>query len=418
MPGPRLVIKEPAVPVLPLRRNRDFKLLWSGQVLSVLGAQISAIAFPLLVLALTHSPAKAGIVGFAEMLPMGLLMLPAGALVDRWDRKRVMVVADSARCVALASIVLALAVDSVSFAQIVAVALVDGIAAAFFSVGERSALRQVVADEQLEAAMVRNQAREFGALLGGQPLGGVLFGLGRLVPFLFDAVSYLVSVVSLLLIRTPFQGERTARRTRLSADVREGLRWFWRQPFVRTTSLISMGNDFVLNSLYLVVIVLARERGASATLVGAMFVFLGAGGIAGTLMASRLVRRLSTRAIVVASQWLVVVLTPLLFLPGEVTPGVVFGAMFLLHPTWSATVSSYRLRAAPDGLQGRVQSISGMLSFVTRSVGYLGAGILLQAAGSTPTVLALLGVAVVVAVAAAASRSVRAGSRSHPPART
>src|SRR5439155_671489 len=127
MPGPRLVIKEPAVPVLPLRRNRDFKLLWSGQVLSVSGAQI------------------------------------------------------------------------------VAVALVDGIGAAFFSVGERSALRRVVADEQLEAAMVRNQAREFGALLGGQPLGGVLFGLGRLVPFLFDAVSYLVSVVSLLLIRTPFQ---------------------------------------------------------------------------------------------------------------------------------------------------------------------------------------------------------------------
>jgi len=168
------VINEPVVPVLPLRRNRDFNLLWSGQVLSVLGAQISAIAFPLLVLALTHSPAKAGIVGFAEMLPMGLLMLPAGALVDRWDRKRVMVVADSARCVALASIVLALAVDSVSFAQIVAVALVDGIGAAFFSVGERSALRQVVADEQLEAAMVRNQAREFGALLGGQPLGGVL----------------------------------------------------------------------------------------------------------------------------------------------------------------------------------------------------------------------------------------------------
>ena len=71
-------------------------------------------------------------------------------------------------------------------------------------------------------------------------------------------------------------------------------------------------------------------------------------------------------------------------LPGEVTPGVVFGAMFLLHPTWSATVSTYRLRAAPDELRGRVTSISGMLSFVTRSFGYLGAGILLQAAGSTP----------------------------------
>jgi predicted MFS family arabinose efflux permease len=402
------VTKEPTAPALPLRRNRDFNLLWSGQVLSVLGAQISAIAFPLLVLALTHSPAKAGIVGFAEMLPMGLLMLPAGALVDRWDRKRVMVVADSARCVALASIVLALAFDALSFAQIVVVALVDGIGASFFTVGERSALRQVVSDDQLEAAMVRNQAREYGALLAGQPLGGVLFGLGRFVPFLFDAVSYFVSVVTLLLVRTPFQGERTpSGRTHLLEEVRDGLRWFWRQPFVRTTSLLSMGNDFVLNSLYLVVIVLARERGASSALIGAMFVFLGVGGVLGTLLASWFVRRLRMRAIVVASQWLVVALAPLLFLPGELTPGVVFGAMFLLHPAWSATVSTYRLRVAPEEMQGRVTSISGMLSFVTRSLGYLGAGLLLQASGSTTTLLALLGVAIVVAVAAATSGTVR-----------
>jgi MFS family permease len=392
----------------PLRRNRDFNLLWGGQVLSALGAEVSAIAFPLLVLALTHSPARAGIAGFAEMVPMGVLRLPAGALVDRWDRKRTMVLADAARCLALTSVAVALAVDSVSFAQIVVVALVDGTGAAFFSVAERAALRNVVPDRQLEAAMVRNQAREFGALLGGQPLGGVLFGLGRLVPFLFDAASYLVSVISLLLVRTPFQADREARRARLLADVREGLRWFWRQPFVRTTSLLSMGNDLVLNSLYLVVIVLARERGASAALVGAMFVFLGVGGIVGTLLASRLVRLLSVRAIVVASQWLVVVLMPFLFVPGELTPGIVFGAMFLLHPTWSATVSTFRLRAAPDELQGRVTSISGTLSFVTRSLGYLGAGILLQAFGSTPTAWALLGCALVVALAASASRAVRA----------
>jgi len=239
------------------------------------------------------------------------------------------------------------------------------------------------------------------------------------VPFLFDAVSYFVSVATLLLIRTPFQGERTpGARPQLLKDVRDGLRWFWRQPFVRTTSLLSMGNDFVLNSLYLVVIVLARERGASSALIGAMFVFLGVGGILGTVLASWFVQRLSTRAIVVASQWLVVALAPLLFLPGELTPGVVFGAMFLLHPAWSATVSTYRLRVSPEEMQGRVTSISGMLSFVTRSLGYLGAGLVLQASGSTPTLLALLGVAIVVALAAAASGSIREGSRSRPRART
>jgi hypothetical protein len=103
----------------PLRRNRDFNLLWTGQVVSDLGGRVSGIAFPLLVLALTGSPARAGIVGFAGSLPLLLLTLPAGAYVDRWDRKRVMVVADSVRCIALASIAVALALDALTFTQIV-----------------------------------------------------------------------------------------------------------------------------------------------------------------------------------------------------------------------------------------------------------------------------------------------------------
>jgi MFS family permease len=399
-------VSEPPPPIA-LRHNRDFTLLWVGQVLSMLGFQVTGIAFPLLVLALTHSPARAGIAGFAEILPMGLLMLPAGALVDRWDRKRVMLAADGARLLALASVVVAIAIDSISFWQIVLVAVVEGVGLAFFSVGERSALRYVVPDSQLEAAMVRNQAREFTALLAGLPLGGVLFGVARIVPFVFDAVSYVVSISTLSLIRVPFQASRARERIRLRAAVGDGLRWFWRQPFVRTTSVLSMGNDFVLNSLYLVVIVLARERGASSALVGGMLVFVGVGGVLGSALASPLVNRVSVRAVVVASQVLVVALIPLLFVPGKVTPGIVYGAMFLLHPAWSATVSTYRLRAAPDELQGRVQSISGMLSFVTRSVGYLGAGIVLEAAGTTSTVWAFLGVAVVVALASVASRSVQ-----------
>src|SRR5712692_434042 len=96
---------------LPLRRNRDFNLLWSGQVISDLGGRISGIAFPLLVLATTGSPAKAGIVAAAGSLPLLVLTIPAGALVDRWNRKWVMIVTDSARCLALTSIVVALGLD-------------------------------------------------------------------------------------------------------------------------------------------------------------------------------------------------------------------------------------------------------------------------------------------------------------------
>ena len=89
---------------IPLRRNRDFILLWSGQVVSTLGSEVSGLAFPLLVLSLTGSPAQAGIVGFARGLPYLLVYLPAGALVDRWNRKHVMLAADAGRALAIGSV--------------------------------------------------------------------------------------------------------------------------------------------------------------------------------------------------------------------------------------------------------------------------------------------------------------------------
>lgn len=361
----------------------------------------------MLVLARTHSPAKAGIAEFGSALPILLFTLPAGALVDRWDRKRLMVAWDAIRCVAYASLVAAIAFGHVWFGHLLAVVFLDGCGYVFFAVAERSALRHVVPDEQLPDALARNQGREFAALLAGQPLGGVLFALGRLVPFLFDAVSYLLSVGTLLLIRVRFQQERAAPPRHLVREVREGLAWFWRQPFVRTTSLLVMGSDFTLNALFLVVIVLARERGASPALIGAMFGFLGVGGVLGSLVAGRLSRVLPPRVVIGATMVAKAVLVPLLFLPGTITPGIVYGAMFVLHPTWFAVVMAYRIRLTPDELIGRVQSVATLLSLGPVPFAFLLVGFLLQSFGTTPTVLVFVGVMSVVAVAAVVSPAIR-----------
>src|SRR5580700_11770055 len=96
--------ESPARQPAPLRRNRDFQLLWGGQAVSLLGSQTSRIAYPLLVLAMTGSPAKAGIAGFAAMLGYLLFPLPAGALADRYDRKRMMIACDAVRLAAVGSI--------------------------------------------------------------------------------------------------------------------------------------------------------------------------------------------------------------------------------------------------------------------------------------------------------------------------
>jgi predicted MFS family arabinose efflux permease len=365
---------------------------------------------PLLVLAATHSPAKAGIAEFAAALPILVLTLPAGALIDRWNRKRLLIVCDTIRAVAYASLATAIATGHVWFSHILAVVAIDGCGFVFFGVAERSAVKYVVHDDQLPDAVARNQARQYAALLGGQPLGGVLYSLGRAVPFLFDAVSYAVSVASLSLVRAQLQGERTAERRRLLHEVREGVVWFWRQPFVRTTSFLVMGSDFSLNALYLVVIVLARERGASPALVGAMFGLMGVSGIAGSIIAPRLIRLLSTRAVVGATMTAEALLLPLLFLPGEVTPGIVYAGMFLLHPAWGSVVMAYRLRVVPDALVGRMQSVATLLALGPVPLGFLGIGFALEAFGTTPTVLALVGLMAVVATTALTSQAVRSAS--------
>ena len=120
----------------PLRRNRQFLLLWSGQTVSTVGNRISNLAYPLLVLTLTGSAAQAGVVGFALALPAPLWYLPAGALVDRWDPKRVMIVADAARAAAVASLVVAVLAGRSSLPHLVLVAFVEGTGAVFFQLAE------------------------------------------------------------------------------------------------------------------------------------------------------------------------------------------------------------------------------------------------------------------------------------------
>src|SRR5512147_2405277 len=109
-----------------LWRNQAYMLLWSGQVVSAVGTQVSDLALPLLVLYLTGSPAQAGLVGAMSALPYVVFCLPAGALVDRWDRKRTMILCDTIRALSLGSLPLAYALGFLSLLQIYLVALIEG----------------------------------------------------------------------------------------------------------------------------------------------------------------------------------------------------------------------------------------------------------------------------------------------------
>src|SRR3954451_23547919 len=155
----------------PLWRNRDFSLLWSRQVISTVGTRITSVAYPLLVLLLTGSPALAGVVGVAQTLPFLLLYLPRGGWAGRWDRRRTMIACELGRAVALGSVALTAVlggVHAVGIAQLAAVAFVEGCLFVLFDLAERAALPRLVPPAQVPTAVAWNQARTQGADLVGQ----------------------------------------------------------------------------------------------------------------------------------------------------------------------------------------------------------------------------------------------------------
>lgn len=401
---------EAAEPV-PLRHNRDFQLLWSGQVVSVLGSQISKIAYPLLVLAMTGSPAKAGIAGFAAMLGYLLFPLPAGALADRLDRKRMMIGCDAIRLAAVASVAVAGFAAHVSYVQVLMASFIEGSASVFFSLAQRAALPMIVHGSQRSTAVGQNEARNYGAQLAGPALGGLLFGLSQAAPFAADAFTYLASLLTLPLIKSPMQQPVAGDRGGMLAEVRGGLAWTWREPFLRYSSFFAGGVNVLMQVLTLGLIVLARHDGASVAETGIIVACSGAGGLAGAFIAPWISGKLPAGLTITGCMWLWSVLLGLLVAirdPLWLCP--VVGVIGFIGPAWNVSAQTYRMRITPNEMLGRTSSMAVQIAWGTIPLGSLLAGFGLQAF-SPSVVLGMVaaGMAIIALTATLTSPIRRAG---------
>jgi MFS family permease len=391
--------------------NRDFTRLWLGEAVSVFGTRVASVAFPLLVLAMGGSAADAGLASFFRLLPYFVLSLPVGVLVDRIDRRRLMLSADGLGVAAVGSLALTLAIGYEALPSVFLAAFADGAAALAFRTAEVGALPHLVARDRLPDAVALNQSREFAAALAGPPVGGVLFGVGRAVPFFADACSYVVSALAVASIRRPFQRPRAAAVAGTFEQVRAGLAWVWWEPFLRTSVLLVAAANLATNALSLTVILVAKNKGASSALIGAMLALVAAGGLAGAAAAPRLRNLVSRRAIVVGYPWIgVVVLVALTTLPPPLALGALFGAWVFFGPLWDAIVVGYRLTIVPDELQGRVESVSSLIAFGGAALGPLTAGVAFAAFGARTTIGLIAAWTLAVAVTGTLSRSLRFGS--------
>lgn len=265
--------------LVPLRRNGNFRLLWIGQVLSDTGSEAGYIAYPLLILALTGSAAIAGVVGTVTALVQLALGLPGGALADRLDRRLTMIACDVIRAVLLAALTVLVLVHLVTWPVVLAVAVVERGASVLFDPASAAALPGIVADQQLEEAWAATEARSYAASLAGPALGGFLFGLGRALPFLGDAVSYLVSAGTVSRIRGQFRARQAARSAGLWREAAEGIRLVWRTPLLRAVILQAPLVNFAFAGVLFSITVALREHGTAPGAIGLAQAGIMAGGL-------------------------------------------------------------------------------------------------------------------------------------------
>jgi MFS family permease len=383
---------------LPLRRNRDFVLLETGRLLSTAGTQSTTIAYPLLVLAVTHSPAKAGVVTFARLFPYALFGLVAGVAADRVNRKLLMIAADGVRALAIATLATTILLHRLAFWEIPVVAFVEGAGAVFFSAAAAGALRSVVPARQLPAAVGAQQARASTVRLAGPPLGGALFGLGRAVPFLADAVSYAFSIVSLLAMRTPFQEQREVDTSPLRAQIAEGVRFLWSRPFLRTCALIYGIGNFAMPGLLLVVVVAGTRQGLSGGEVGLLVATLGASTLTGSLLSPLFRRRFSMRTILLLELWTWLATAAFVVWPNVYVLAVAILPFGIAAPVTDSVVNGYRVAVTPDRLLGRVESVRTSIALLIAPLGPLLAGFLLGSVSlrTTGAVFTACGIALAV----------------------
>lgn len=397
----------------PLRRNRDFLLLWTGAGLSQFGVRAAVSAYPLLMLWYTGSPASAGLVGSAALLPQLFLLLPAGALVDRWDRRRLMVVCDAVGLASMGSLAVALWFGMLSVPHVMAAAFLEGAAVIFYKLAERAAVRHVVHEDHLSAALSQNEARGQAAGLLGQPTGAVLFQAFRWLPFGVAALTHLFALVTLLLIPKSFQDAREAQERRsVRAEIGEGIAWVWRQRFMRVAIVIVGGSNLLFQVLNLALVLIVKEGGYPPAYMAVIGVIEGVGGIAGALTASWFMKRLPLPALLIGALMVWAGLMAGIALTGS---PVVLGAL-CAGTSWAGALLNvaagvHQVRITPDEMQGRAMSVFGLFGSGMNSLGALAGGFLLAVVGTYWSVLAAAAGMALLALAAFAAPAVRGMGR-------
>jgi predicted MFS family arabinose efflux permease len=372
-----------------LIRQRDFQLLWFGETVSKGGSAATVVALPLVAVSSLHVDVfTIGVLEAATWLPWVLIGLPAGAWVDRFARRPVMLTCNVVSALLFASVPVAAWLGLLGVAQLLTVAFCAGIAKVFFRTAYQAYLPTVVGPDHLPEGNAKMQGSGSAAEVAGPGIAGAMAqAFGAVTALLADAITFLVSSICLLGIRAKESPNEDPRRTAgLISRIGAGLRYVARDPYLRTLALYGAAGNLTLVAVQtLLVVFLIRVVGVPSGVAGLLMASMGLGGVFGALFTKRVIRRFGTaRGMLLFS----ISTTPFGLLLPLTEKGVrlalfVLGAAVLAAGIVAGSIiaSSFRQSYCPGHLLGRVSAVVSFLVFGAMPVGALIGGAMGSALG-------------------------------------
>ena len=373
--------------------GRDFRWLLASSWTSNVGDGVALAAAPLLIASMTSSPLLVASGAILQFLPWLIFGLHAGAIADRFDRRRLVMVANAARAVVLAALCVFLVTGTANIGIVLAVAFLYGTAEVFVDTAGSTLLPMLVKPADLGIGNARLQAGYLVAnQFAGPPLGAFLFAAGSAWPFLVEVLCVTLAIVLISrMARTPVPPREaaadgdSASRSPVHTDIAEGLRWLWRNPPVRMLVIIILVFNVTWAAPWGVLVLYATEHLQMGAIgYGALTTASAAGGILATVSFGWLERHVSFATLmrVVLSLEVLMHLAFALTTTGWVALVimVVFGAYAFVWATISTTV---RQRLVPAELQGRVSSVNMVGVFAGLVIGQALGGVIAQLWGLT-----------------------------------
>ncbi len=391
---PVLPTEATAEPERPLRRRippmgSRYWRVWCATTASNLGDGLTLVAMPLLAAAFTRDPLTIAGIGVFTPLAKIAVSLGGGVVVDRGDRRRLMIVADVVRFATVAIFAVLVASDDVSFPVVYAVVFVLGVGEFLYDTSATAVIRDVVPSERLTTANGWLYAAEDGAQdLVGPPIGAALFAATAWLPFVADAGSFALAALFVFSLRGRYRAVRGPVTT-VRKELREGFQFVRRTPFFRSSAVVWFTLGFTLGATLATLVLFVVQTLGNGEIGYATIITTGAVGIVlGNLFTARLEKRLRVEGVfvlaIVGSGAALVGTGAAPSLAVAAVAQALWGIGFALANTQMVSV---RQRLVPDALLGRVTGVFGLLSAVGMVIGALVGGALTEGGGPRVPIL-------------------------------